>query len=284
MHDGQWLAGSLHAHGDKTGGKVPTQKLVDDYAARGYRFLMIAEHDVYTTEEDFAKLDAHGMVLIPGTELTHGPHILHALPVWRPERSLIGKQTDIAAALDEARAANELTVAAHPSWGEGADHISAASMVGWPGLTGLEIYNGLMRKTKGSPWAVGKWDEALTQGRRLWGFADDDAFNPDDVQLGWNVAFAHEATPAGVLNALIAGRFYASTGCRIESIQVAGDVIRIDAPGCVAITAVGEHGRTLATAAGAQIVFDAGQASSRYVRFDCIDADGRHAWTQPFFK
>ena len=75
---GQWLAGTLHAHGPRTGGRRASQVILDGYAKRGYAFVMIAEHDEYTTLADYAALNGHGMVLIPGSELTTaGPHLMH---------------------------------------------------------------------------------------------------------------------------------------------------------------------------------------------------------------
>ncbi len=44
--------------------------MIDDYAARGYDFLMISDHDIHTSPEDYAALDARGLVLIPGNEIT----------------------------------------------------------------------------------------------------------------------------------------------------------------------------------------------------------------------
>ena len=58
-----WLKGNLHAHTTESDGKRSPQAVVNDYAARGYDFLMISDHDKLT---DPAKLDARGMTLIPG--------------------------------------------------------------------------------------------------------------------------------------------------------------------------------------------------------------------------
>ena len=40
-----WLKGNLHAHTTESDGSRPPQEVVDDYAARGYDFLMISDHD-----------------------------------------------------------------------------------------------------------------------------------------------------------------------------------------------------------------------------------------------
>src|SRR5690242_8868261 len=75
---GKWLKGNLHTHTTNSDGERAPQAVIDDYASRGYGFLSISDHDVCTTAKEYAKLDARGMVMIPGNEITaNGPHMLH---------------------------------------------------------------------------------------------------------------------------------------------------------------------------------------------------------------
>jgi predicted metal-dependent phosphoesterase TrpH len=78
LSGGQWLRGNLHAHTDRTDGQWPLQLVLDEYAQREYDFLMISDHDLFTSSDDYALLDAKGMILIPGNEITGtGPDLLH---------------------------------------------------------------------------------------------------------------------------------------------------------------------------------------------------------------
>jgi len=73
---GNWMRGNLHAHTLRSDGKRPAQEVVDDYAARGYGFLMLSDHDVFTSVDEFAPLQDNGLILVPGNEITaDGPHI-----------------------------------------------------------------------------------------------------------------------------------------------------------------------------------------------------------------
>ena len=78
LRGGQWLKGNLHVPTNKSDGARPHQVVIDDYAGRGYDFLMISDHDIHTWHEDLSHFDARGMVLILGNEITaNGPHLLH---------------------------------------------------------------------------------------------------------------------------------------------------------------------------------------------------------------
>jgi len=62
-----WLKGNLHTHTAQSDGGQPPQEIVDDYAARGYGFLMLSDHDKLT---DPGTLKNRGMVLLLGYELS----------------------------------------------------------------------------------------------------------------------------------------------------------------------------------------------------------------------
>ena len=78
LSGGRWLSGNLHAHTTASDGERSQQAVIDDYAGRGHGFLMISDHDVFTSADDYRQFDSRGMILVPGTEITaHGPHMLH---------------------------------------------------------------------------------------------------------------------------------------------------------------------------------------------------------------
>src|SRR4051812_16958165 len=75
---GQWYRGNLHSHTKKSDGSRPEQEVIDDYAGHGYDFLMISDHDIFMSEQDYKAFDSKGMILVPGNEVTkNGPHTLH---------------------------------------------------------------------------------------------------------------------------------------------------------------------------------------------------------------
>ncbi|MCC5829983.1 MAG: PHP domain-containing protein [Phycisphaeraceae bacterium] len=278
LDQGQWLKGNLHTHSNHSDGVLSHQAMVDLYAARGYDFLAFTDHDRLTDESRYALLDRRGLILIPGNEITAGgPHLLH-LNAQRLVRPIPQRQ----AVIDHARHERSMVIVNHPNQGAAFDHCPMMLMRQWMGFVGIEIYNGICGVNRGSPYAMNKWDMVLADGHRVWGLATDDAHDATDVGRGWVMALARERDLDGVMDALIEGRFYASTGVLIRSIEVHGMTIRVEAPNAQRIVAVATGGKRVAVADGPRIELVVPDRV-RYVRLECWGAGETFAWTQPFF-
>ncbi|NLF32833.1 MAG: PHP domain-containing protein [Planctomycetes bacterium] len=277
---GRWLRGNLHTHTTQSDGARSPQEVIDDYAGRGHGFLMLSDHDVYTSADTCARWDSRGMILIPGNEISAaGPHLLHVGADRRIDPHPLRQQV-----INDVLAARGFIIVNHPNWQERFDHCPLAAMREWVGYLGLEIYNGVIGRLHGSPYATNKWDMLLAEGRRLWGFANDDSHrDAADVGLGWNAAYVTDPTPAGVVDALRAGRFYASTGVDITAIDVDGTRIRIATGNARRIVALRETGRRFAVADDSSIEVEYPDDAA-YVRFECWGDGERFAWTQPFHR
>lgn len=279
---GEWLRGNLHAHSTQSDGAHPPQAIIDDYASRGYDFLMFSDHDFYTSDEACRQLDSHGMVLISGNEIAGGPHLLH-IDAERHIPQSASRQEILNAILQAERESGRgFAIVNHPNWEGKFDHATIAQMREWTGYLGMEIYNGVIGVLDGSPYATNKWDILLSEGRRLWGFANDDAHRPSQVGLGWNVAYATERTRAGVVEALRNGRFYCSTGVVITAIQVDGMTVRLETENAERIVALTDIGKRL-TLADDRMLEVTVPDNARYLRFECWGRGEQFAWTQPFF-
>lgn len=72
-----WKKGNLHAHTTASDGERDHQEVIDDYIQRGYDYLMISDHDIFTSPSDYEQFDSGKLVLISGNEVTaNGPHLL----------------------------------------------------------------------------------------------------------------------------------------------------------------------------------------------------------------
>lgn len=273
---GQWLRGNLHCHSTRSDGTRDPQIVIDDYAGRGYDFLMLSDHDVWSTDQLYRELDNRGLVLICGNEISAGgTHTLHVAA----DRH-VAPSTRRQEVLNAINAGDGFAVICHPNGGARQSHCTLDQLREWVGYLGLEIFNGSPRD--GSPYATGKWDVLLADGRRVWGFANDDCHRgDDDIEHGWNIVYAHQRTAAGVLDALRAGRFYASTGVTIRHIEVEGNRVRLETDNAHRIVAIMNTGKRFAIADDHAI--DAiVPSAARYVRFECYGVGERVAWTQPF--
>lgn len=272
-----WLRGNLHAHTQASDGARSPQAVVDAYAAQGYDFLMISDHDHFV---DPLGLDPRGMTLIGGNEVTAaGPHILHI-----GARDVVAPDPDRQAVLDAIAADGRVAVMAHPNWEEHYNHCPQRDLERWTGYIGIEIYNGVVERLAGNPYALDRWDRLLSQGRRIWGFAHDDSHDAEDDARGWIMVAADGRSPEAITTALTAGQFYASTGVDIASVRVDGLTVSVRTANAQRIAAIGDYTRQLATADGPDMVFRIDpSAGLTYIRFECHGPGAAMAWTQPLF-
>ena len=279
LRGGRWLMGNLHTHTIASDGRREHQAVIDDYAGRGYGFLMISDHDILTNDDTYSKLESHGMVLISGNEITaHGPHMLHV-----GAENLVEPESDRQKVVDAVEKSGGFVIFNHPNWVNNFSHCPQELLINSSGYIGLEIYNGVISRLDGSPYATNRWDMLLSQGRKLWGFANDDSHEAEgDVGLGWNMVYAHDETPEGITNALRQGRFYASSGVEISDIVVVNNRISLQTENASRIVAIRDTGRRIAATDTHYIEIDV-PSGARYVRFECWGAGEAFAWTQPFY-
>ncbi|MFP4500676.1 MAG: CehA/McbA family metallohydrolase [Candidatus Hydrogenedentota bacterium] len=272
-----WLRGNLHAHTTLSDGALEPQALVDAYAALGHDFLMISDHDHFTKVR---ALDGRGMALIPGNEITaYGVHLLHVNAHRR-----ISPDKDRQRIIDAINTDGGFCVVNHPNWLEQYNHCDQELLHTWQDYTGIEIYNGDIRGASGSPYAMDRWDMVLASGRRVWGFANDDAHTAREHGLGWNSVQCDSRKPAHIVRALRAGRFCASTGVAITAVHVDGATIRIETDNAQRIHTVTDLGRVVATCDAAAAEFTVSEDFPyTYVRFECHGPRDYMGWTQPFF-
>jgi hypothetical protein len=277
----RWLRGNLHTHTTASDGERPHQAVIDDYAARGYHFLMISDHDVYTSLDNYAKLDPKGLILIPGNEVTaNGEHLLHVNAGSRVEPTSDRQQ--IIDAIN--RHPGQFAIMNHPNWYREWNHCTQENLERWQGYRGIEIFNGVIGRLEGSQFAADRWDRLLTKGRRVWGYAHDDSHAAKgDVELGWNVVYLNDPSVNTIVDALAHGRFYASTGVVISRIKVHGTRIRIDTENADRIIATADGQRRVAVVDAKSIELDVAGLNDQYLRFECCGHGEQFAWTQPFF-
>ncbi|MBP8130151.1 MAG: CehA/McbA family metallohydrolase [Candidatus Hydrogenedentes bacterium] len=272
-----WLKGNLHTHTTNSDGDLSPQESVATYAALGYDFLMVSDHDCFTKTKG---LDPHGMVLIPGNEITaYGPHLLHV-----NAHRYIDPDEDRQAMIDAINVDGGFCVVCHPNWLENYNHCDHSLLTEWRDYLGIEIYNGVCRRAEGSPIATDRWDRLLSTGRRVWGFANDDSHKPVERGVAWNVAQVESRIPAAIVRALRDGRFYASTGVAITAIRVENATITVETANAQRCRVFADLSRLQATQEGPAISYTVpDDFPHTYVRVECYGVGDDTAWTQPFF-
>ena len=150
----------------------------------------------------------------------------------------------------------------HPNWHGNFNHCPQELLQACEGYVGLEIYNGVICRLEGSPYRDESLGHAAECGEDACGGLPTTTATrrKADVGLGWNVAYVEEETASGVVEALRAGRFYASTGVEISQIQVEGNRIWIETENAARIVALYAGAKRIAVADGREIEVESARA------------------------
>lgn len=294
--DGVWLRCQLHAHTTSSDGEASPSELCRHYATAGFDVLAITDHWHVTDHEH------SGLVVIPSSELTaHAP-----CPSGEAEALALGVAelpesreafADIEAMAAWIVARGGVPFLCHPYW----SGLRAEDVLAAPSLAGLEVWNGGSEVMQGNGLSSVHWDDVLQQGRLLTGIATDDCHEPGrDSRFGWTWVLAAERSARGVIDALRAGRFYASAGPRIQAVEVeqASVVVRCSAVRSVRLRSGPWDGCAVnadpaaADWRGEELERDADGLLTaarfdypelwRWARVEVEDVHGRRAWGNPF--
>ncbi|MBS1370591.1 MAG: CehA/McbA family metallohydrolase [Lentisphaeria bacterium] len=278
---------NLHTHSTVSDGRFGPQEVIRLYADHGYDALAFTDH---RRTNPVGSYDARGMALLSGIELhPAGPRGVpwHLLAIGVPE-GFPGEFASGQEAVDAVNAAGGAVFAAHPYW----SGFTSAEIMSLIGLAGIEVYNTSTRYI-GKAYNMQLWDEILDAGRRCPAIAVDDMHRCCDLFRGWTMIAAEEGAPGALLDALKAGRFYASQGPEIHTLSLRGNVFEAEFSPCVEAILVAPGSRGFCGAVPdadgpgspekevTGVRFELGDTEPRYVRLQIRDRAGRHAWSCP---
>ena len=279
---GQWVRGSFHGHCSEHSAcaSVPLAVSVGDYHDLGVGFVTLTDHDIVTDLQPMQERYG-GLTFLHGFEYSSRENVVFVGPQVGPLYQL-----SLETALREA--ADLLTIVCHPQpHADGSPYWTREMLEAlgtWP--DGVEIYNGhygieTALANGRRPLYSGFWDELLTAGHRVWGFANDDFHDPEDFDNAFNMVCVDEVSPAGIVRAAKLGRSYASTGLLLQSVSESdGDIeVVVEAP-CTGVF-VGPGGKELARSAGTRFIYRA--CGEAYVRFEAESKSEGRLFLQPMY-
>jgi hypothetical protein len=299
----RWYKGNTHTHTTNSDGDAPPQQVVDWYADHGYDFLSLTDHNVLTDPLELPK-HVSDVLLIPGEEITMPLDVhVNALGLSRvirpPQPPSDRAPADqrgwlLEQALALAARQGALAHVNHPNYQWALDREILASIAD---VRFFEVFNGhpLVHNTgdAGHLGTEALWDHLLGLGRRVYGLATDDAHHYQSYRplyanpgRGWIRVGASALTQAALLEALEAGRFYASTGVELAEFEMRGNDVWL------CIDAHPDERYTIEfIGPGAQVVHAEEALQARYqlaseqsyVRARVSTLGGAHAWLQPHF-
>ena len=200
----RWLKGQLHLHSERSGDSATSpDQVVRWYEGHGYDFIVFTDHNYVSVVP--GRSQGEGVLVVPGVELTQnqrhcdpepepGLHcLLHvnalfvaprfAGPLSTPETG--PRRVEIfGAAIAQARRLGGIAQVNHPNFHYAADAGLLGQLVD-RGANLLEIANEAIDSNnegdRTHPSTEELWDALLSNGKRVWGTATDDAHHYDDA-------------------------------------------------------------------------------------------------------
>jgi hypothetical protein len=282
----RWLRGNHHGHSTVSDGTLVPEEVVRIYEQAGYQYLALSEHDRLL---DPASLQAHtAMCLLPAIEVTSCHH--QTLMYLGAEREMPARQLTPRQIMGEVEARGGLFVFDHPNWKPRPDYATDELLDTMEGLRGMEIYCGVIERIAGQARATDRWDRLLSKGWRVFGHGTDDQHEPADHFVAWNCVQwpAGEALVAkGIIAALAAGRFYASTGVHIERVGLDEEgrvVVESDADEIHWVKRGGAIFKKVRGGSDRLRLEEVGDpVQALYARAECLGRGNAMAFTQPFW-
>ena len=289
--------GNLHGHSTHSDGALSPEQVVARYRKLGYDFICLSDH-LWPDEAaaagqcvlDGRRFDADGFTTVPSAELhcfgkkydNHGLwHIVaNGLPLDFPAAGAGETGAELVA---RAAAAGAFVSVAHPEW----HCLTAAEALLLQDAHAVEIYNHASAITTGRGSGIAVADVLLQEKRRILLTATDDShFHCDDGGGGWVMVDSETPDAAGLVAALKAGRYYSSSGVEFAGIALDGSELTVETSPVEHICVVGAgffagaaHGPDLTRA-----TFNIGALKSDWFRITAIDAAGRKAWSNPYWR
>jgi hypothetical protein len=290
---GNWYKGNLHTHTSQSDGAVSPEEMMACYRKAGYDFLALSDHNRLTR----VTAAPDGLLLIPGEEVSAGIAEMggefHFVAVNVREPINPREFETPQAIIDAVRVQGGEVVIAHPFWSA----LTIRDLLPLRDYLGIEIYNSSCFYSIGKGHSLAQWDDLLIRGRRVLGFAHDDAhyhFNdhrPNDTAVASVMVKAAKLTVDDIMTALRAGEFYAcsgpGTGPEIKDFHLENGCAVASTSPAAAITIAADSGRGLGesfTAASGATVSEARyklRGREKYVRVEVVDHNGKAAWSNP---
>lgn len=285
--NGGWLRGSFHIHTtDSACGWHSLDEVLLAY--RDYDFLAITNHDRISRLPGAA-----GKTFFHGWEVSSP--FAHMLLVNSAAESLPDDYSKVFSLANYEKLAKlcidngGIAVLSHPNR-VSSTHWRLDQMKALCGYTGIEVYSG-DGVVYEEDLAFDCWDQLLSDGKKIWGFGNDDFHHWGQEKRVWNMVLAAKNDPATILGAVKAGSFYISTGFGFETIETSTNRIRVKLKNSAIlqkmykyVTFFGREGRKLHEVTGKiQEAEYCCTGDEGYVRVAAYCDGGHAAFSQPLW-
>lgn len=278
---GAYVKAQLHVHTERSrGGEWNLAEAAEHYRQLGFSFLCITDHGKVTVR---SCIDMGGILVVPGEENTvpdpFWPFGRHMLRLFVSSPASSGRAQE---RIDSCVSQGGVVALAHPAWpgnlGTGRwrpEHLRSTS-----NFRLIEVRN--LHSDEDLDTSI--WHSVLAQRMPddpVWAVAVDDARCAGEAGYGWIEIKVPEITVEAFREALIAGRFYATTGPKcVFSVRGSAICARTERPSVIKF--INREGAVVSQATRATEAQYAPAVSDRFVRVEVVDSDGKRGWSQPF--
>lgn len=305
--EGNWYKGNLHCHSTLSDGDLTIEQLQEAYKNKGYHFLSHSEHDFFS---NFEHMNQEDFILLPSSEVgirmpkddyrVYHLHVIlgtdeqvkHATReplahmqriVWEPFQDY----STVQAFIDDMVARGNIVMFNHPHW----SIVEWEDLIELDNLFAIEVYNHCSAWQENMGDSSVFWDSLLRRGKKLWGTATDDNHNRipldspyNDSFGGWVVVKAKELTRNAIVDALLKGSFYSSTGPEIYDFRLEGNEVIFECSPVERIYLNGD-GRQHQAVIGENVteLRKKLNGTEKYIRIECVDKFGKRAYTNPIY-
>jgi len=262
-------------------GKLPLLDVVRMYAQNGMTCMAITDHNIRTNLQEIRRLYPN-LIFLEGFEYSTTPNFVVCsekidTPIPITMESILSNYQD------------SLRFICHPSpYTDGRVYWSRDAIRNMASLfDGMEIYNGhygikRMRDSRYTPDYRATWDNLLSEGCHLWGYANDDFHEIDDFNNAFNMVLVNYLTAANVIQAAKNGSSYISTGLILRSLIFEKDFIQIELNEAAEGRLIGSSGKIILRQEDSSFAYDITNLIEPYIRFEAV-SDNKLLCLQPFF-
>ena len=258
--EGQWYKANTHTHTDLSDGDTNLAATVQEYRDKGYQVLVVTDHDITNHVDGFSD---ESFLLLNGMESRHEASNTELIHLNLPEGMTFAADVGVQERITLTKAAGGEVIWPHPT----ASGKTVNDLMAVDGYIAIEVYNWVCERMHGSSlaYASEQWADLLNAGRILPAVAGTDSHATSiDVGKNWIMIKARELTVAAIMDALRQGCYYATAGPTIEDFRIENGIVKLE---CSPV--VEKH------------LLETHLLGQHYVRAEVVDANGKHAWTNP---
>jgi len=278
--EGKYYKAQLHAHTNRSDGKLDPAELIKSYKEKGYNYLAITDHDKITIDKSF---DDENFITIPGEEKTiinpFWPLGRHLNRIFVKNKISNNKLKDV----DQILGSEGISIINHPATisGLGTQRWDIDFLMGLDNIKFIEISNHFSEEKSNLKY----WHLLLNKygpHKPIWALAVDDAHQKGD--LGQNCLMVKTKGVSGqALNqSLEQGCFYGTQGPKAEFF-VKDNKIKVDTDREYEVRYINSLNEVVKQEK-AQNSFYQVQGNEGFIRIEIIDNNKKQKlWSQPFW-